>query len=319
MNQDHTYRVTLREIREFGRGRSDRTGTGTVSLFGLQMRFDLSKSFPLLTSKRVPFKAVAHELFWFLKGETNIQYLLDNNVHIWDEWADEEGELGPVYGAQWRSWECPGVGVVVDQIADLMHNLKNDPFSRRHVVSAWNPAVLPDPDDSPKANASRGLQALPPCHTLFQFYVTELTFEERHSLLAKKGLIFTADCKTDEQWMEIMDAHDIPRLGLSCKLYQRSADMFLGVPFNIASYSLLTHLVAHACGMAPMEFIWSGGDCHIYSNHFDQVDELLRRVPPYSPQLRVTGEPKNVWDYTLDDIELVGYEPLPAIKAEVAV
>lgn len=314
---DGIYLSSLNFVLHAGKSRGDRTGTGTTSLFGQQMRFDLTPAFPLLTSKKVHWPSVVHELLWFLKGDTNVKYLNDNGVKIWDAWADENGDLGPVYGAQWRNWECPGIGVVVDQIADLVHNLKNDPFSRRHIISAWNPAVLPDPDDSPQANASRGLQALPPCHTLFQFYVEELTLEEREEIY--EGQLLGSD--NEDFRHQVLDREGVPRLGLSCQLYQRSADMFLGVPFNIASYSLLTHLVAKTVGMHPMEFVWSGGDCHIYNNHLDQAKEQLGRQfsAPDSPKLRIKTKRDRLEDYTFDDIELIDYNPMPAIKAPISV
>ncbi len=329
MNQaDSTYLGTLNYVLHAGKQRGDRTGTGTISLFGQQMRFDLFETFPLLTSKKVHWPSVVHELLWFLKGDTNIKYLNDNGVKIWDAWADENGDLGPVYGAQWRNWDAgermvdTGIGAmperaVIDQIADLVYNLKSDPFSRRHIISAWNPAVLPDPDDSPQANASRGLQALPPCHTMFQFYVEELTLEEREEIYDGKLL----GSKDEDFRHKVLDHNGVPRLGLSCQLYQRSADMFLGVPFNIASYSLLTHLVAKTVGMHPMSFVWSGGDCHIYSNHLDQVNEQLDRnkTAPDSPKLRIKTKRDRLEDYTFDDIELIDYNPMPAIKAPISV
>lgn len=325
---DHQYLGRLQAVDMLGKERLDRTGTGTKSVFSLTMDFDIRQDFPLLTSKKVHWPSVVHELLWFLKGDTNIKYLNDNGVKIWNEWADENGDLGPVYGAQWRSWECPGVGVVIDQIADLVYNLKHNPFSRRHIVSAWNPAVLPDPDDSPKANASRGLQALPPCHTLFQFYVEELTYAERLHLSGLYGMDWgnhtrVMNEETTNQEMVMMDEAGVPRLGLSCQLYQRSADMFLGVPFNIASYSLLTYLVAKTVDMHPMNFHWVGGDCHIYSNHYEQVKEQLRRLEdghiPRPPHVRIKTKRDRLEDYTFEDIELVNYNPMPAIKAPIAV
>lgn len=314
---DWQYLMRLSDVLAYGKERTDRTGTGTLSYFGMQMRFDLTETFPLLTSKKVHWPSVVHELLWFLKGDTNIKYLNDNGVKIWDAWADENGDLGPVYGAQWRSWECPGIGVVIDQISDLVWNLKNDPFSRRHVISAWNPAVLPDPDDSPQANASRGLQALPPCHTLFQFYVEELTLAEREDIY--EGQLLGSD--SEDFRHQVLDREGVPRLGLSCQLYQRSADMFLGVPFNIASYSLLTHLVAKTVGMHPMDFVWSGGDCHIYLNHIEQVKEQLNRRfdAPKSPKLIILTKRDRLEDYTFEDIELIDYNPMPAIKAPISV
>ena len=321
---DSIYLGALNHVLLSGKQRIDRTGTGTTSLFGQQMRFDLTPTFPLLTSKKVHWPSVVHELLWFLKGDTNIKYLNDNGVKIWDAWADENGDLGPVYGAQWRDWECPGIGLRIDQIADLVYNLQHDPFSRRHIVSAWNPVVLPDPDDSPQANASRGLQALPPCHTMFQFYVEELTVEERMEMAPQYGFKFgpTEDGHLNADAVsKAMDIAGVPRLGLSCQLYQRSADMFLGVPFNIASYSLLTHLVAKTVGMHPMEFVWSGGDCHIYSNHVAQVNEQLdrREAAPESPRIWIRNKRDRLEDYTFDDIELIDYNPMPAIKAPISV
>lgn len=257
----------LEYIFKNGAKKGDRTGVGTVSVFGWQSRYDLSEGFPMVTTKKLPFKLIAHELLWFLKGETNIQYLLDNNVHIWDAWADENGDLGPVYGKQWRSFEGAD-GKTVDQIADLVDGLKNDPDGRRHIVSAWNPVEVKD-------------MALPPCHMMFQCYVVNGK--------------------------------------LSLQMYQRSADMFLGVPFNIASYSLLTLMIAQVCGYEPGEFIHTFGDSHIYLNHFDQVKEQLAREPRELPQMKLNPNVKSIFDFTIDDFELVGYDPHPVIKAPVAV
>jgi thymidylate synthase len=250
-----------------GTHKSDRTGTGTTSVFGRQIRFDLAKSFPLITTKRVHFKSVAVELLWFLRGESNVKWMQDQGVTIWNEWADADGELGPVYGVQWRSWPTPDGGHI-DQIAELVGNLKSNPDSRRHIVSAWNVSELKD-------------MALPPCHAFFQFYV--------------------ADGK------------------LSCQLYQRSADMFLGVPFNIASYALLTHMVAQQAGLDVGEFVWTGGDVHIYENHMDQVLKQLEREPYEYPRLLITRKPASIFDYTLEDFEVVGYRHHPTIKAPIAV
>ena len=247
--------------------KSDRTGTGTKSVFGYQMRFDLSEGFPLLTTKKMFLKGVIHELLWFLRGDTNIKYLLDNNVHIWDAWADENGELGPVYGKQWRSWQCPD-GMVVDQIFDLINQIKTNPDSRRLLVCAWNPA---DVDQ----------MALPPCHCLFQFYVVNGK--------------------------------------LSCQLYQRSADVFLGVPFNIASYALLTMMIAQVCDLEPGEFIHTFGDVHIYKNLYAQVDEQLTREPRPLPKMIINPEVKDIFGFTYGDFKLEGYDPWPAIKGEVSV
>lgn len=257
----------MADVLEHGTEKSDRTGTGTRSVFGRQIRYDLSESFPLITTKRVHFKSVALELLWFLRGDSNVRWLQERGVRIWNEWADENGDLGPVYGVQWRSWPTPEGGFV-DQIAQLVEQLRADPDSRRHVVSAWNPGQIAE-------------MALPPCHILFQFYVSQGR--------------------------------------LSCQLYQRSADMFLGVPFNISSYSLLTVMLAQQAGLEPGEFIWTGGDCHIYSNHEDQVREQLSRDPRPYPQLRLTRHPESIFDYEYEDFEVRGYEPHPTIKAKVAV
>ena len=250
-----------------GTHKADRTGTGTRSVFGRQIRFDLAESFPLITTKRVHFRSVALELLWFLRGDSNATWLQERGVRIWNEWADEDGELGPIYGVQWRSWPTPDGGSL-DQISQVIDQLKTNPDSRRHVVSAWNPGQIED-------------MALPPCHILFQFYV--------------------ADGR------------------LSCQLDQRSADMFLGVPFNIASYSLLTLMVAQQVGLEPGEFIWSGGDCHIYDNHVEQVQEQLGREAYPAPQLKLTRTPDSIFDYELEDFEVLDYQHHPTIKAPVAV
>jgi len=261
------YEDLLRDTLANGVHKSDRTGTGTRSVFGRQLRFNLAEGFPLVTTKRVHFKSIAYELLWFLRGESNVSWLRDNGVTIWNEWADDEGELGPVYGVQWRSWPTPS-GEQIDQISDVIEQIKTNPDSRRLIVSAWNPADIPN-------------MALAPCHAFFQFYV--------------------ADGK------------------LSCQLYQRSADLFLGVPFNIASYALLTHMVAQQTGLEVGDFVWTGGDCHIYDNHIDQVTEQLTREPYAAPQLAIASTPASVFDYTFDDFEIVGYQHHPAIKAPVAV
>ncbi len=261
------YLDLLRLVRDAGVHRGDRTGTGTRSVFGHQMRFDLSAGFPLVTTKKVVFRLIAHELLWFLSGSTNIKYLLDNNVHIWDEWADENGELGPVYGSQWRSWPAPD-GTAIDQIAGVLSSIRENPNSRRHIVSAWNVALV----DS---------MALPPCHTLFQFYVAEGK--------------------------------------LSCQLYQRSADLFLGVPFNIASYALLTLMVAQVTGLRPGEFVHTFGDAHLYDNHLEQVELQLGRAPLPPPSLRLNPAVHDLFDFNIDDFELLNYRCHDAIKAPVAV
>ena len=274
------YLDLMRHVLEHGHKKTDRTGTGTLSVFGYQMRFDLQQGFPLVTTKKCHMRSIIHELLWFLKGETNIGYLKDNGVSIWNEWATDDGELGPVYGAQWRSWQAAD-GRVIDQISQLISDIKRTPDSRRLIVSAWNPAVLPDTSVSPKENAAQGKQALPPCHTLFQFYVN--------------------DGK------------------LSCQLYQRSADIFLGVPFNIASYALLTHMIAQQAGLTPGEFIWTGGDCHLYSNHMEQVNLQLSRQPLPLPKLNIRRKPASIFDYEYEDFEVLDYECHAAIKAPVAV
>ena len=261
------YLDLMRTILDEGHYKADRTGTGTYSIFGYQMRFDLQKGFPLLTTKKLHLRSIIYELLWFLRGDTNIQYLHDHNVTIWDEWADENGDLGPVYGKQWRSWEAPD-GRVIDQIASLIEQLKRNPDSRRLIVSAWNPA---DVDQ----------MALPPCHTMFQFYAN------------------------DGQ--------------LSCQLYQRSADVFLGVPFNIASYALLTMMVAQVCGLKAKDFVHTFGDAHIYSNHVEQAKLQLSRNPRPLPQMRINPEVKSIFDFQYEDFTLENYDPHPHIKAEVAV
>jgi len=261
------YHDLLHHILENGSRKTDRTGTGTISVFGYQMRFNLKEGFPLLTTKKVHTRSIIHELLWFLKGDTNIQYLKENGVSIWDEWADADGNLGPVYGKQWRSWEAPN-GKAIDQLSEVLSILKKSPDSRRMLISAWNPADLSD-------------MALQPCHALFQFYV--------------------ADNK------------------LSCQLYQRSADVFLGVPFNIASYALLTCMVAQECGFEPGDFIWTGGDTHLYVNHLEQVDLQLSRDFRPLPQLKLNPDIKSVLDFKFEDISIENYNPWPAIKAPVAV
>jgi thymidylate synthase len=261
------YEDLLRDVLATGTHKSDRTGTGTRSVFGRQLRFDLADGFPLITTKRVHFKSIAYELLWFLRGESNVGWLRENGVTIWDEWADENGELGPVYGVQWRSWPTPD-GSHIDQIAQVIDTLRSDPDSRRMIVSAWNVADIPD-------------MALAPCHAFFQFYV--------------------ADGR------------------LSCQMYQRSADMFLGVPFNIASYALLTMMVAEQVGLEPGEFVWTGGDVHIYDNHVEQVTEQLSRDPFPAPALRFARTPESILEYTYDDFVVENYQHHPAIRAAVAV
>lgn len=261
------YEDLLREVMETGNAKGDRTGTGTRSLFGKQIRFDLAQGFPLITTKRVHTRSIILELLWFLRGDTNVRWLQERGVSIWDEWADENGDLGPVYGAQWRSWPTPEGGVI-DQISDVVEQIRTHPDSRRLLVSAWNPADIPQ-------------MALAPCHALFQFEV-----------------------------------HDGK---LSCQLYQRSADLFLGVPFNIASYALLTHMIAQQTDLEVGDFIWTGGDCHIYNNHVEQVTKQLARDPYPYPQLKILRKPDSIFDYEFEDFEVVNYQHHPGIKAPVAV
>ena len=261
------YLDLLTHIKENGTFKSDRTGTGTTSVFGYQMRFNLEEGFPLVTTKKTHLKSIIYELLWFLKGETNIKHLTDNNVSIWNEWADSNGDLGPVYGKQWRSWEGAN-GVVIDQIKEAIHTLKTNPDSRRIIVSAWNVADLPK-------------MALMPCHAFFQFYV--------------------ADGK------------------LSCQLYQRSADVFLGVPFNIASYALLTMMIAQVCDLGLGDFVWTGGDTHLYSNHMEQVELQLSRTPRALPTMKINPNVKDILDFQYEDFTLEGYDPYPGIKAPVAI
>lgn len=264
---EHQYEDFMRHVFFHGVQKSDRTGTGTRSVFGYQMRFNLQNGFPLITTKKLHLRSIIHELLWFLRGDSNIGYLKENGVSIWDEWADENGDLGPIYGVQWRKWRGAD-NQTIDQISELVHTIKTNPDSRRMIVSAWNVAELPK-------------MALPPCHMLFQVYV--------------------ADGK------------------LSCQLYQRSCDIFLGVPFNIASYSLLTHMLAQQCDLEVGDFVWAGGDCHIYNNHFDQVRLQLSREPRPYPKLVIKRRPESIFDYRYEDFEIVGYDPHPHIKAPVAV
>lgn len=261
------YLDMMRHIRDNGATKDDRTGTGTKSVFGHQMRFDLGAGFPMVTTKKLHLKSIVHELLWFLSGDSNIGYLQENGVSIWNEWADEKGDLGPIYGVQWRKWKDTR-GETIDQIEDVVRRLKEDPDSRRIIVSAWNVGELPG-------------MALPPCHTLFQFYVAE-----------------------DK---------------LSCQLYQRSADVFLGVPFNIASYALLTHLMAQQADLGVGDFVWTGGDCHLYLNHLEQVEEQLARDPLPLPRLAIKRKPESIFDYRFEDFEVLNYESHPHIKAAVAV
>ena len=271
------YLTLLKHIQEKGIEKSDRTGTGTKSVFGYQMRFDLSDGFPLVTTKKIHVKSVIHELLWFLKGTTNIAYLKENGVRIWNEWADENGDLGPVYGHQWRNWNSEGL----DQIQEVINTLKINPDSRRMLISAWNPSVLPDTKVSFSENVANNKAALPPCHAFFQFYVSNNK--------------------------------------LSCQLYQRSADVFLGVPFNIASYSLLTMMIAQVCGYEAGDFIHTFGDAHIYSNHNEQVKEQLSRELKPLPIMIISKKVKSIFDFTFEDFELINYDPHPLIRGSVAI
>lgn len=261
------YLDLMRDILDHGAHKTDRTGTGTISVFGRQLRFDLAKGFPLVTTKKLHLRSIIYELLWFLRGDTNIKYLKENGVTIWDEWADENGELGPVYGHQWRSWPAPD-GRTIDQISQVISQIRQKPDSRRHIVTAWNPAEVDK-------------MALPPCHALFQFYVAEGK--------------------------------------LSCQLYQRSADYFLGVPFNIASYALLTCMFAQQCDLLPGEFVWTGGDVHLYTNHLEQARRQLTRDPFPLPQLNIKRKPASVFDYHFEDFEILNYQAHPSIKAPIAV
>ena len=271
------YLDLVKHVLENGEQKEDRTGTGTKSVFGYQMRFNLGEGFPMVTTKKLHLKSIIYELLWFLKGDTNIKYLKENGVNIWNAWADSNGDLGPVYGFQWRNWNNDGI----DQISNLISNLKNNPSSRRHLISAWNPSVLPDTSKSFETNVANGKAALPPCHAFFQFHV-----------INKK---------------------------LSCQLYQRSADVFLGVPFNIASYSLLTLMIAQVCDLKPGDFVHTFGDTHIYSNHFEQMNLQLNREPRKLPTIKINNEIKDIFDFKFEDFVLENYNPHPHIKGKVAV
>ena len=271
------YLDLVKHVLENGNEKSDRTGTGTKSVFGHQMRFDLSEGFPMVTTKKLHLKSIIYELLWFLKGDTNIKYLQENGVKIWDEWADSNGDLGPVYGHQWRNWNDNEI----DQIVSVINSLKDNPDSRRMLVTAWNPAVLPDTKKSFEENVQNGKAALPPCHAFFQFYVHNQK--------------------------------------LSCQLYQRSADIFLGVPFNIASYALLTEMIAHVCNLKCGEFVHTFGDAHIYNNHIEQVQLQLKREPKPRPKLKFKRKVDNIFDFKFNDFEILNYDPHPHIKGKVAV
>ncbi|MDX1828720.1 MAG: thymidylate synthase [Lutibacter sp.] len=271
------YLDLIKHIRDHGTQKEDRTGTGTKSVFGYQMRFNLEDGFPMLTTKKLHLKSIIYELLWFLKGDTNIKYLQENNVKIWNAWADENGDLGPVYGHQWRNWNSEGI----DQIKQVIETIKTNPDSRRMLISAWNPSVLPDTSVSFAENVANGKAALPPCHAFFQFYV--------------------ADGK------------------LSCQLYQRSADAFLGVPFNIASYALLTLMIAQVCDLKPGDFVHTFGDAHIYNNHLEQINLQLSRTPKQLPQMEINSNVKNIFDFKFEDFNLVNYNPHPHIKGAVSI
>jgi len=271
------YHDLVKHVLENGTEKSDRTGTGTKSVFGYQMRFDLQEGFPLVTTKKLHLKSIIYELLWFLKGETNIGYLKENGVKIWDAWANENGDLGPVYGFQWRNWTNDNI----DQISQLIDTIKNNPDSRRMLISAWNPSVLPDTNKTFSENVKLGKAALPPCHAFFQFYV--------------------ANNK------------------LSCQLYQRSADIFLGVPFNIASYALLTEMIAHVCNLQAGDFVHTFGDAHIYKDHFDQMELQLKREPRTLPELKINKKVESIFDFKFEDFEVINYDPHPHIKGKVSV
>jgi len=271
------YLDLVKHVLNQGNEKSDRTGTGTKSIFGYQMRFNLSDGFPMVTTKKLHLKSIIYELLWFLKGDTNIEYLKKNGIKIWDEWANKNGDLGPVYGHQWRNWNSDGI----DQVKEVIETLKKNPDSRRMLITAWNPGVLPDTNKSFEENVKQGKVALPPCHALFQFYV-----------------------------------HDNK---LSCQLYQRSADIFLGVPFNIASYALLTEMVAHVCGYKAGDFIHTFGDAHIYNNHIEQLDLQLSRNPRTLPKLKINKKITNILDFNFSDFEILNYDPHPHIKGKIAV
>ena len=271
------YHDLLNHVLAHGVQKGDRTGTGTLSVFGYQMRFNLSEGFPMVTTKKLHLKSIVYELLWFLKGDTNIGYLQENGVRIWNEWADSNGDLGPVYGKQWRNWN----GEEIDQIKEVIQSIKENPNSRRMIVSAWNPSVLPDPKTSFEENVAKGKAALPPCHAFFQFYVAEGK--------------------------------------LSCQLYQRSADIFLGVPFNIASYALLTMMMAQVCGLEAGDFIHTFGDAHIYNNHMEQIELQLSRTPKDLPKMTLNPEIKDIFDFDFEDFTLENYDPHPHIKGAVAI
>ena len=314
------YKKLVREIQQKGTPKGDRTGTGTKSIFGYQMRFDLKDGFPLVTIKNTHWKSVVYELLWFLKGDTNVKYLQDNGVRIWNEWADENGNLGPVYGKQWVNWqylkeiyhdEGRISNIVIDhvnQIQEVIDTLKTNPESRRMIVSAWNVGELDK-------------MALAPCHAFFQFYTRPLSIWERSDWVKNNGKIdeYNRIENHCDDILECLDEMGVPKYELSLQLYQRSADTFLGVPFNIASYSLLLMMIAQCVNMVPRDFVWTGGDVHLYDNHEEQVMEMLKRTPKSLPTVRLNPKIKNVFDFKYEDIELLDYDPHPTIKAPVAI
>jgi len=320
---DNEYLRLVDNVLMFGTEKTDRTGTGTLSTFAQQMRFDLGGgSIPLLTTKKMHTRSIIYEILWYLRGDTNIKYLNDNNVTIWDEWANEDGELGPVYGAQWRRWKTPQYAYVdytydpsralihwdeIDQIAKIIDQLRNNPDDRRIIVNAWNVGELDE-------------MALPPCHMAFQFWSAELTLEQRKTVMRERFPTIDPDHTGFYKVEKLLDNYNIPTRGLKCHLYQRSCDVGLGVPFNIVQYSILTHMIAHVTNHVATEFVWTGGDVHIYNNHREQLYEQLDRTPYPSPTLRLNPKVEEIDDFTFEDIEIVGYDNYhPTIKMEVAV
>lgn len=298
---DHEYLNLIRRVLESGKQKGDRTGTGTISTFAQQLRFDLTGgSLPLLTSKKMHTKSIIHELLWFLAGDTNVNYLKENGVRIWNEWADENGDLGPVYGKQWRNWDG------IDQIGQVINQLRNNPDDRRIIVSAWNVGEIDK-------------MALPPCHAFFQFWSRELSMEERCKLLTEVPEVEFKYPLKDQTTAEHYDNNGVPRRALSCHLYQRSCDVGLGVPFNIAQYSILVHMIAQVTDHLAEEFVWTGGDTHIYNNHIDQLTGQLELEPFPSPTLKLNPDVKEIDDFVFDDFEVVGYESHPTIKMDVSV
>lgn len=321
------YLDLLQDVMNNGVSDDDRTGTGTRSVFGRQARFDLRKNFPLLTTKKIHLTSIIHELLWILNGDTNIKYLNDNKVKIWDEWADEKGDLGPVYGHTLRKFphaERHGMGIKlspVDQLTNLVSELKNNPTSRRMLVSMWHPGLLPDTSISPSENATQGKQALPPCHTMFQCYTEPMTFAQRVEFAYEHlGLDIPMDKITnDVDMLKLLDGEEVPSRYLSLQLYQRSADIFLGVPFNVASYSMLTIMLAHSCNLVAKEFVHTFGDLHLYSNHVKQAQTQLAREPRELPVLTINDSERDIDGYVFEDFSIAGYEPHPAIKAKVSI